>query len=73
MTGEVIAAVLDKESPGDGEVAVGSMSREEKFAAARVAMDAWGARVRTFLNAAHELSPEDAAKTDKSYKPHGGE
>jgi hypothetical protein len=36
-------------------------------------MDAWAHRVRAFLNAAHELSPEDAAKADKSYKPYGSE
>lgn len=73
VTGEVIAAALDKESPGEGEMAAGSMTRDEKFAAAKVAMDAWASRVRAFLNAAHELSPEDAAKADKSYKPYGGE
>jgi hypothetical protein len=73
VTGEVIAAAVDKAAAGDGEVEMASMSREEKYQLAEKAMNAWAKRVRTFLNAAHELSPEDAAKADKSYKPYGGD
>ena len=35
------------------------------------AMDTWAQRVRHFLNTAHELSPADAEKADKSYRPYG--
>ncbi|MBI4889033.1 MAG: DUF3313 domain-containing protein [Acidobacteria bacterium] len=71
VTGEVIAAALDKEAAGAGEIGVVQLSREERFQLAKVAMDSWAKRVRAFLNAAHELSPEDAAKADEAYKPYG--
>jgi hypothetical protein len=73
VTGDVVAAALDKEAAGAGEVGPGQLSREERFQLARVAMDTWAGRVREFLNAAHELSPQDAEKADKSYKPYRSE
>lgn len=73
VTGEVIAAAVDKEAAGAGEIGSGQLSREERFQLARVAMDTWAQRVREFLNTAHELSTEDAAKADKAYKPYRSE
>ncbi len=73
VSGEVIAAVQDKEAVGAGEIGSAQLSREERFQLAKVAMDTWAKRVREFLNAAHELSPEDAAKADQSYKPYGNQ
>jgi hypothetical protein len=72
VTGEVIAAALDKEAAGEGEIGSGA-SREQRFHLAKVAMDTWAHRVREFLNAEHELSPEDSAKADASYKPYDEE
>ena len=73
VTGDVIAAAVDREAAGAAEIGSGTMSREERFQLAKVAMDTWARRVRGFLNAAHELSPEDADKADKSYKPYSAE
>jgi hypothetical protein len=71
-TGEQIAALVDKENLGEGaEVGSAKFSRYEKFMAARQAFDGWAGRVREFLDSAHELSTEDAARADKSYKPYG--
>jgi hypothetical protein len=71
-TGEQIAAGVDRENLGDGAmVGSASFSHEEKFRAATQAFDGWASRLRTFLNSAEELSPEDAARTDKSYRPYG--
>jgi hypothetical protein len=70
-TGDVIAAAVDKASLGAGaEVAAGSISRDEKMAAAREAFDEWASRLRTFLDSAHELKGEDIERADKSYKPY---
>jgi len=71
VTGDVIAAVQDKEAAGAGEIGVGQLSREERFQLAKTAMDTWALRVRQFLNAAHELSPADAEKARNSYRPYG--
>jgi len=71
-TGEQIAALVDKESLGDGtEIGSGNPARQEKWAAARRAFDGWADRVRDFLNASNELSAEDADRADKSYQPYG--
>jgi hypothetical protein len=71
-TGERIAAMVDRTQLGAGaEVGAESFSRLEKFAAAREALDEWASRVRTFLDAAHELTGEDAARADKAYQPYG--
>jgi hypothetical protein len=72
-TGEQIAAAVDRQNLGDGAmVSSASFSHEEKFRAATKAFDGWASRLRTFLNSAEEeLSPEDAARTDKSYRPYG--
>jgi hypothetical protein len=72
VTGEQIAAGVDRENLGDGAM-VGSanFSRDEKFEAAREAFDGWAARLRRFLDSAHELSKEDAAHADASYHPYG--
>jgi hypothetical protein len=72
MTGEQIAAAVDRENLGEGaEVGSANFSREEKFEAAREAFDGWAARLRRFLDSAHELSKEDAAHADASYHPYG--
>lgn len=71
QTGEQIAAGVDRENLGDGaEVGSTSFSREEKFAAAREALDGWAKRLRMFLDSANELSPEDASKADAHYHPY---
>ena len=72
QTGERIAALVDKEKLGAGAL-VGSLSfsREERFAEAKHAFDEWASRVRTFLNAAHELTGEDAARARDAYRPYG--
>jgi hypothetical protein len=73
-TGEQIAAVVDRKNLGDGAM-VGSVnfSREEKFRSATEAFDGWAARLREFLDSAHELSAEDSARADQSYHPYGAE
>ena len=73
-TGERIAAMVDRSNLGAGaEVGAENFSRLEKFAAAREAFDEWASRVRIFLDSAHELTVEDAARADKAYKPYGAE
>jgi hypothetical protein len=70
-TGEQIAAFVDKEPLGEGaEVGSANFSRYEKFMAARQAFDGWAGRVRTFLDSAHELTGEDAARAVHSYRPY---
>jgi len=70
-TGDVIAAAVDKANLGAGaEVAAGSVSRDEKMAAARDAFDEWASRLRAFLDSAHELKGPDIEKADKAYKPY---
>jgi hypothetical protein len=71
VTGEQIAAVVDRETLGEGaEVGSANFSHEEKFEAAREALDGWAARLRMFLDSANELSKEDAAHADASYHPY---
>jgi hypothetical protein len=71
-TGEQIAAAVDRQNLGEGAV-VGStkFSREEKFRAAAMAFDGWAARLRDFLDSAHELSADDQKRADASYRPYG--
>jgi Protein of unknown function (DUF3313) len=72
QTGEQIAAAVDHQDLGDGAM-VGSVnfSRDEKYRSATQAFDGWAARLRQFLDSAEELSPEDSAKVDRSYRPYG--
>jgi hypothetical protein len=71
-TNERIAAMVDKEQLGAGaQVGSSNFSREERFAEAKVAFNEWASRVRAFLNAAHELSGEDAARAVEAYRPYG--
>jgi hypothetical protein len=73
-TGEQLAAAVDRQNLGDGaEVGSANFSREEKFDAARRAFDGWAARLRAFLDSAHELSKEDRDRADASYHPYGEE
>jgi len=71
LTGEQIAAVVDRQNLGANAV-IGSVSisRDEKFAAAREALDGWAARLREFLDSANELSAEEAQRADGSYRPY---
>jgi hypothetical protein len=72
VTGEQIAAAVDRQNLGDGaEIGSAHFEREEKFAEARKALDGWAARLRAFLDSAHELSPEEQAMADKHYHPYG--
>ena len=71
-TGERIAAIVDRTQLGAGaEIGAEGFSRLEKFAAAREALDEWASRVRVFLDLAHELTGEDAARAEKAYQPYG--
>jgi hypothetical protein len=65
-TGEQIAAAVDKRNLGEGAV-VGSVnfSRDQKFRAAKQALDGWAARLREYLDSEHELSPEDVARAER--------
>src|SRR3974390_2464877 len=59
-TGEQIAAAVDRQHLGEGaEVGSAHFSHDEKFRAATAAFDGWAARLRQFLDSAHELSKED--------------
>ena len=71
VTGEQIAAAVDRQNLGAGAV-VGSenFSREEKYAAAKEAFNGWAKRLREFLDSEHELSKEDAERADTSYNPY---
>jgi hypothetical protein len=72
VTGEQIAAVVDRENLGAGaEVGAVNFSRLEKWEEARDAFDGWAHRLRVFLDASHELSEEDAKRADQSYQPYG--
>jgi hypothetical protein len=73
-TGEQIAAAVDRRNLGDGAV-IGSVSfsRDERFRAAKRALDGWAARLREFLDSAHELSPEDISRVERSNQPYGTE
>ena len=74
VTGEQIAAAVDRQSLGEGAmIGSASFTREEKYQAAMEAINGWAARLRAFLDSAEELSAEDAAKADHSYKPYGAE
>jgi len=70
ITGEQIAAAVDRQNLGSGAV-VGSVnfSRDEKFAAAKEALDGWAARLRDFLDSAQELPTKDQQRADESYQP----
>lgn len=70
-SGDQIAALVDQENLGEGAEIGSTNTREEKWAAAREAFDGWASRVREFLNAAHQLSPEDSERADRSYVPYG--
>ena len=71
VTGEQIAAAIDRQSLGAGAT-VGSVSfsRDGQFAAAKDAFDGWAARLREFLDSAHELSPEQMQRAEESYRPY---
>ncbi len=73
-TGEQIAAAVDRQNLGEGAV-IGSVnfSREEKFRTATQAFDGWAARLREFLDSAHELSKEDITRIEASQQPYGAE
>jgi hypothetical protein len=70
VTGEQIAAAVDRQNLGAGAL-VGSVnfSREEKFAAAKEALDGWAGRLREFLDSAHELSQQEQQRASESYQP----
>jgi hypothetical protein len=73
-TGEQIAAAVDHETLGEGAmIGSASFTHEEKYRAAVMAFDMWAARLRAFVDSAEELSADDAAKADRSYKPYGAE
>jgi hypothetical protein len=70
VSGDQIAAMVDREPLGQGaEVASVRGANHEKSVAARHAFDEWARRVRIFLNRAHELTGEDAARAQQSYLP----
>jgi len=70
-TGEQIAAAVDRQDLGQGaEVGSVNFSREEKFRAATVAFDGWAARLREFLDSAHELSKQDVDRIESTNFPY---
>ena len=72
VTGERVAAMVDRMNIGVGaEVGSENFSRMARFNQATQALDQWALRVRWFLDAEHELSAEDAARADSSYRPYG--
>jgi len=74
VTGEVVAAAVDREPLGNGaEIAAGNITRHEKSLAARQAFDEWASRLRTFLDRAHELKGDDVRRADESYRPYGSQ
>ncbi len=74
VTGEQIAAAVDRQNLGDGaSIGSANFSRDEKYRAAVQALDGWAARLRAFLDSAHELSAEESAEADQSYHPYGEE
>jgi hypothetical protein len=73
-TGEQIAAAIDRQNLGEGAtVGSATFSRQEKFRAATEAINGWADRLRAFLDAAHELSPEDVARVKETNQPYGQE
>jgi hypothetical protein len=72
-TGEQIAAAVDRQNLGSGAtVGSANFSRDEKFAAAKEALDGWASRLREFLDSAEELSQQEQERADQSYQPFGG-
>ena len=70
-TGERIAAAVDRANLFEGaEVGAVNITRDEKFRAAREAIDEWASRLRAFLDSAHELKGEDLERAERSYKPY---
>jgi hypothetical protein len=66
-TGEQIAAAVDRQNLGKGaEVGSVNFSREAKFRAATEAFDGWAFRLREFVNAAGELSPQDVRRVEET-------
>jgi hypothetical protein len=74
VTGEQIAAAVDRQNLGDGAM-VGSVhfTREEKFRDATEAFDGWASRLRQFLDSAHELSKEDGDHVEATNFPYARE
>jgi hypothetical protein len=70
VTGEQIAAVVDRQTLGAGAV-IGSVSfsHDDRYAAASAALDGWAERLRDFLNQTEELSQQDQQRADASYHP----
>ena len=71
-SGDRVAAMVDRMSLGAGaEVGSENFSRVARFSQATQAFDQWASRARAFLDAEHEMSAEDAARADQSYRPYG--
>jgi len=73
-TGEQIAAAVDKQNLGEA-TAIGSVhfSRDEKYREAVRAFNGWAARLRDFLDSAHELSDEDVARNEANQQAYANE
>ncbi len=70
-TGERIAAAVDKADLGEGaRMDHSRVTNVEKAADAKEAFDSWAARLRDFLDEAHELKGEDAEMADEAYQPY---
>lgn len=71
MTGEQIAAMVDKAPLGEGaEIGAVHFSRSERFDAAQEAFDEWALRLRLFLDEEHELQGDAAERADREYRPY---
>jgi hypothetical protein len=71
VTGDRIAAAVDKAKLGEGVVLSSSkISQVEVEGDVEEALEGWASRLRAFLDEWHELKGEDAERTDKSYRPY---
>ena len=71
VTGERIAAAVDKADLGEGaRMDHTRVAKVEKARDAKEAFDNWASRIREFLDSAHELKGEDAERADEAYEPY---
>ncbi len=70
VTGERIAAAVDKADLGEGAlIGAKNFSRVERFELAEEAFDGWAERLRLFLDQANQISETDAERAAKVLAP----
>jgi hypothetical protein len=72
VTGEQIAAVVDRQTLGEGAV-IGSanFSRDERFQEATRACRGWALRLREYMDSIEDLSEDDVARIEATQQPYG--